>query len=160
MLVQPARAFARAFAAHATVGGGPQAVGKRDVGGHALGRSDRPHHPAHQARPFVEPLQKSHACLPCDAQSAPHRQSARLVSRNSVSSPTIDDPPPFGVRAEEVDALLLSMTPPLARGVGAEGGLRPRVSRNDGGEVEDVRRLAGDEAPGGLVRGRVAAAQA
>ena len=41
------------------------------------------------------------------------------MSRNRASSPTIDDAPPFGVRAEDVDALLLSMTPPLARGVGA-----------------------------------------
>ena len=44
------------------------------------------------------------------------------MSRTRAPSPTIDDVPPFGVRAAEVDALLLSTPPPPARGVGAAAG--------------------------------------
>ena len=55
-----------------------------------------------------------------NAQSAP--QSALVASSERAPSPTIDDAPPFGVRAAEVDALLLSTPPPPARGVGAAAG--------------------------------------
>jgi len=62
-----------------------------------------------------------------NAQSAPRRQSALVASRNRASSPTIDDAPPFGVRAEDVDALLLFDKPPSARGVGAPAGTESAV---------------------------------
>ena len=53
------------------------------------------------------------------ARGAAPTQSALVASRTRAPSPTSDDAPPFGVRAEDVDALLLTEKPPSARGVGA-----------------------------------------
>ena len=79
-------------------------------------RADAPRAADGNAQPAARPAR------PARPAPAPQRRSTRLASRTRASSPTIDDAPPFGVRAAEVDALLLSTPPPPARGVGAAAG--------------------------------------